>query len=1520
MRNNLKFYKELGKKFCIFALISLFLFSVFTSYCIIFNLNSKGSSTYNEHRPIHSSAETIIQNQEFSLDVNIMAQNIRYINCTFHRSVSIRSNSTDSANVTFTDCSFLSTYGSSFLSIWDNSTVNFWNKSGENSIIARTNVYLYDNCTLIVNQTNLGSGGGYYSPVHLQDETHLIFLNSTLNYYTVFDVEENSTLEIHNTTMASNWGISISADQNGVIYADSSTLHFSSIRTYHHSKLILSNTYIDIDVDFNMDESSWMVLANGSVYSIPWYVVTPWITGNARIDCIDSTIGISQMYLQDNATLSYIRAWHAGGVINLKDNATLIFLNATCSWDPVSIGGGSPKLIFNNSVVDSEIQLSGNAQNPQISLYQSNFSQLFSGFNSYNHNTSITIIECNSENAWYNELYESNAFGRNSTVFISNSHLERFGVIENCTLTVINTTFTGELGLYSGYSNSYLSTNLKNVQVGKLIYGNNYKANWDNLTFRELDARDVNVRLDAFQLYPLASGENFNNVFFLNTSDAVIFLSGVMNATIENLHQPGLVIYNNEYTNLSLLNSDLKLFYDYSTAVVVNTTFAEALYLLGTGTSNLTNCIAYGFAIVGGYTDGERYLNNCTFQDYVKIGASIEGPWGPNEYRNVIAHFTECKFKDMVEIWVASSLLQTFEDVAFEDLVWVKDGVVSITKAVFKDPAFFWLQPGALGNATIADSTCTIVRANENGTMSIENSSLDYIYLNDESVTVLSNVLIGHLMLSDIATLTAGFCEIEDYLLNNLLYFINDSYVLPIAPTVVIQSKNTVSPFNVTLNWIADPGFNLTGNVEQYSIYKANYTKGTTTVPTDAKYRLIGTISNPNLANNADLTFVDLDIKDNSELWYKVGILDEGGNYANSSAIHEQFVSGSNYAKLRANIFRDPYLTTFDNVTVEISLIQNDINFDLLEDLKNVTVEITYIYNNGLSSYMEVFLPTSISEAQFYNFTIIKNYTIDYLYFRVLVYPDGYDFSQFGFISEYFYVYSPLITFSPVQRPAVDRIPEGDTIIVQFYILDDDMYLQNVTLFYKYSESSDWVLVLMPVVNKSAELTISFNGTMEQFYFRILAFDLAGNSYDVLDTQSFIIYPALPMMTLDETGTIMIVIGSSLVGLIIGLTYITAKRSTSSKSDTFLSSLKGRLELFLKKVYQAEAVKKEDIFAVKKITRDIYLDPLLQKNSLGKIYLIGLIGLLLGIGSSFYLAQVQAMYEIATLILLGMVFLAIYIYVTWLYRATLVDIRLEKLKFHYSLMGYINAILILVVTILMLQVGVNIPWVRYYVVEQSGTPGMELFGLVIPNLYIKIVSITFSSLIAFSLSVDFELRKNIKSIDTLQKRNASISAIIYAKEDYISKINGRINLKVVIFLVLLGFALIPYSSEGFGNLLPTGLLIVAPCFLVFIIFFFISFFVKREGSKPFLLEPSKYCQECGTQNTINAIYCRSCRAKIVSEQVLYGKTVNCKLCGGINPVDSNYCMNCAEPLEEKGKGLIKNLPKAPPESPEPKAG
>ncbi|MHA1252012.1 MAG: double zinc ribbon domain-containing protein, partial [Candidatus Helarchaeota archaeon] len=801
----------------------------------------------------------------------------------------------------------------------------------------------------------------------------------------------------------------------------------------------------------------------------------------------------------------------------------------------------------------------------------------------------------------------------------------------------------------------------------------------------------------------------------------------------------------------------------------------------------------------------------------------------------------------------------------------------------------------------------TTLRGNANNTITVNNSRIKLIYLYDNSIAYFYNImLLDTIHLLDNSNITVNNSYINDYNFMNNNYFINNSCIPPLAPTIIIESKQTVAPYNVIINWSDNYGINLTGKIKAYIIYKANFTKGNNTIPSNSNFRIIGIINYPDISNSTDLRFIDDKITDNNELWYKVGIVDEGGNYANSSAIHEQFVSGSSFSKLSANIIRDITLRTYDDITINISLVVNDINLDLMEDVNITKINITYYFKNGTIKNFIVKADKEI-EGSLYTYTIPKNYELEYYTFNVLIYPDDiYDFDKFGYKSEYFTILSPQITFSKITRPTDYKIEEKNTITIQFYVLNDEKYIKNITIFYRYDEDSAWSSAIMQYNSTTHLYTYTFgpfvNTNIEHVYYYIVSTDQAGISITLLEVRSHLIYPAFPTLNLSDSDFIMIILISAVVGVVMGIAYTVSRRSASVKSKEFLNKLKKRIEDNIKKSRSTEIsklldLKNEIIPAPPRIPSDILLEPGKESKELKYIYLVGIIGLIIGVSISLFLSSQFHLYELSTIILIVMLFLSLYIYIVWLYREITLNIRIEKFSFGRMIIGFISAILIIIICILMLQIGANISWVRYYIVDQSGVPPIEIFGIEIPSLYLKIISISFTSLILFLLSVYMGIRKNIKNIKVFKKGNASISNILYTKETFIKKTTRRTNLKIIIFLILLGIALIPYSESGFMNILPNASIILLPGFLVFVIFLLINMIRREKSAQPFLLEMIKKCPDCGTINLISALFCRNCKRDITTQKILFGKVIQCKICETLNPINSKFCMNCGSEIK-----------------------
>ncbi len=858
--------------------------------------------------------------------------------------------------------------------------------------------------------------------------------------------------------------------------------------------------------------------------------------------------------------------------------------------------------------------------------------------------------------------------------------------------------------------------------------------------------------------------------------------------------------------------------------------------------------------------------------------------------------------------------LQYINESTINGLFWINNGYYYFNNTSIDNGGFLWINDyDAKGrnfnaNATLFHSNCSELRLNHEGSVVINESIINDASFFEESRGDISNSAIKSLLITENSHVNISDSVIEEYSIASPNVLLNDCIIIDAAPQLVPLPSVITNSSQLILNWTESPGENFTGRIKNYTIYRA-LVNISDPDPLISDYTIVNYTSFPILPDNT--TWYDPDIEENvtegKHIFYKVEIMDEGNNKANSTVV--QTIRRKIAGKLEANIFLTGNHTTYEMTTIDIQLTNIDVNEDGSPDVNTSEIRIYLtIHWGGGGTAPVIITPFEIIEYFHYQFNLTAFPQADKITGYVIINAteefDGYDVSfnssERGLIFE---LNRPNIDTSPVFLSTDDsKIIETDVFEVNISIFYGINYVQNVTIKYSFDEGP-WVYNCCNwdgLYTYSYEFTTLTEIGYGELNFTIIIYDIA--NLTVREFESFIltIYPQFPIVSLDTVAIVTIILCSGIVGAVIGITHLQAKKTSNTKSEEFLNSLKLKLSTEAK---ASKQVQEETFLMPQKISRDLFLDSGTQVENLNKMLYGGLAGLIAGttialvISYGFDTIFHHGFYDIATLILLGMIFVALYVYVVWLYKDSTLDTREENLHVGRSIVGYLNAFIILGITILMLEVGANIPWFRYYIVEQSGTEPIEILGLSLPYSYIKVASAALSSLVAFSLSVYFDIRKNIKDIQVYEKRNANISSIIYMKEEFINKTNGRINIKILVFLVLLGFALIPYSDEGFMNIVPLGLLLIVPCALVFCIFFLIGFIGQyNQVSKPFLLEPIKKCGQCGTDNINSAIFCRNCKAEIAKDQMLYGKTITCKYCDSINPIGSKFCSDCGKDL------------------------
>ncbi|MHC1590455.1 MAG: zinc ribbon domain-containing protein, partial [Candidatus Helarchaeales archaeon] len=799
---------------------------------------------------------------------------------------------------------------------------------------------------------------------------------------------------------------------------------------------------------------------------------------------------------------------------------------------------------------------------------------------------------------------------------------------------------------------------------------------------------------------------------------------------------------------------------------------------------------------------------------------------------------------------------------------------------------------------------------------------------------------ISSLTLKGNADVNVSYCTVTEHNFTNSNINIQNSIFLDAAPVLETLPSLISDANDFLLNWSLNPGTNFTGPILNYTIYRANTSKNAPE-PTDSDFEVVGVIQNPNPLLSTNTTFWDSDLNltgtplDGQKLWYKVEIFDQGNNHANSTVTST--ILQKTLSAIDANIFYDRSLTTHDNVTVRIFISDNDINDDGSPDIDMVLLNYTMNFGAGNLVNQTVILSgnSSLEIVPWveYEFNFSASYCEQILFHVLINSTDVYQ----GFNKDYdsrivfggeLEIRSPRITFSDLEGVDIVKIIESAPLTFSINVLEDADYVENITITYRIYYSSS----LGPIAGELVSETFTYNDTEKQFSFTfpsfenkgveyvefcIYYFDTAGKRtylYGTLNEMSSIsVYPVFPSDILaNPVVFIMTLLGSCAVGVILGMSYLYFRKQAQLDSQKEIEETKLKLIKLVNAGSMTSAKdstsKKGDLLLETSRMTDIKLmEPGITKLKI--IYVIGLCIFIALTSGAIYLdyfhplrlANMTLFAGVATILLIIAMFDALFIYLIWLYLDSKYSIRKEHVSIARIIVSCIHVIVFLGTIIFMLQVGRDIPWFNYYIVTQSGQPDTVII-ISIPTLYIKIISLVFSSLAVFIYTVYWDIRRSIRNIRIYRKQNASISVIMYTKEDLLNKTYGRINWKVLIFLVLLGVSLLPISAEGFFAILPTVVIIIAPAFFIFVLFFFISYLMKSSISPlGILLEPLKKCPKCNFQNLQSARYCGKCKHEFPPDQTVIVETISCPNCNALNPSVYKYCKACGHLLKEDKK-------------------
>ncbi|MCP4760558.1 MAG: zinc ribbon domain-containing protein, partial [archaeon] len=238
-----------------------------------------------------------------------------------------------------------------------------------------------------------------------------------------------------------------------------------------------------------------------------------------------------------------------------------------------------------------------------------------------------------------------------------------------------------------------------------------------------------------------------------------------------------------------------------------------------------------------------------------------------------------------------------------------------------------------------------------------------------------------------------------------------------------------------------------------------------------------------------------------------------------------------------------------------------------------------------------------------------------------------------------------------------------------------------------------------------------------------------------------------------------------------------------------------------------------------------------------------------------------------------------------------------------------HTILIASLMITFMYSGTLVPWFNYYVLQETFTAGT----IAVPRLYLSLLMPFFSSVVLIIYTSYKELKREMKKFELMKLTGENWKVIWQQKEEKVSKINSNVNMKMLIFIATIAFALI--STTQIGRYAEIGMILLIPfIFIWFTAIVINSFFSSEKKSieealNNWIIEKVKICPKCETENLFDNRFCIHCQNSFEGKMQIIEDTIKCHRCKNRSPRNSIYCRSCGIILIKKKKRFTKNKKK-----------
>ncbi|MHA2125623.1 MAG: double zinc ribbon domain-containing protein [Promethearchaeota archaeon] len=464
-------------------------------------------------------------------------------------------------------------------------------------------------------------------------------------------------------------------------------------------------------------------------------------------------------------------------------------------------------------------------------------------------------------------------------------------------------------------------------------------------------------------------------------------------------------------------------------------------------------------------------------------------------------------------------------------------------------------------------------------------------------------------------------------------------------------------------------------------------------------------------------------------------------------------------------------------------------------------------------------------------------------------------------------------------------------------------YIETIVFRYSLDNGLNWID--LELVSNSPV----FTGTLEDipedtrtFLYQLVLTDIYGEQTVLMDTQQVEFFPEIPSLSISGSGSIIIVILAAVVGFLVAFGYIKLK----GKSHEVIYKqifLREYTKKSMKIDDSTDKAKKKRLSIGKKKEVSDENGILLNKSAGASPFTIAYLGILAVTLTVFFIGYILADLnpQGGILLLAASLVLSIFGYMILISRDISLNIYLEKIFKRNILLEFFQIGFMLFNIIMILFRGYEIPWFRYYLIEQT----YDLGTVSIPKLYISVFGVFFTSLVLVMITTYLQLRKTVKNVRGQRTQGASDNLLLYIKDQNSSRLITQMGYKTIAFLVTVLVGIVSTTNLLTAETGMALLVVIIP----FIIAGFSALVVQRllerkkhkeeaeEIELPFI-DSKKVCNKCGESIYLSNKYCGSCGNQVVFEENVGIYTLKCPVCDGYIVDKADFCPTCGTEVKK----------------------